>query len=77
MKIYHLRIQDESDPDYDTDMFYTNSDESKTSADLENDYEKAYASVIDLDEWSLNDILGKIEYAGWKPFKVETAYVLY
>ena len=79
MKIYHLDIKDESDPRFDVDMFYTHSDESKTSTDLEEDYVRAYEYVTDSDnyDWTLNDILEKIASYGWNQINVQTAKVRY
>ena len=79
MKIYHLDIKDESDARFDVHMFYTHSDETKTYKDLQNDYVKAYETVFDSNsyDWTLNDILEKIDSYGWKQIDVETAKVQY
>jgi hypothetical protein len=79
MKIFHLDIKDESDPRFDVNVFYTHSDESKTYRDLENDYVKAYENVFESDryDWTLEDILEKIDSYGWNQINVETAKVRY
>ena len=79
MKIYHLDIKDETDPRFDVNVFYTHTDESKTSTDLEEDYVRAYEYVTDSDkyDWTLTDILEKIDSYGWTPINVQTAKVRY
>jgi hypothetical protein len=78
MKIYHLDIKDETDPRFDVSVFYTHTDESKTSTDLEEDYVRAYEYVTDSEnDWSLTDILEKIDSYGWMPINVHTAKVRY
>lgn len=78
MKIYHLDIKDETDSRFDVDVFYTHTDESKTSTDLEEDYVRAYEYVTDSEnDWSLTDIIEKIDSYGWTPINVHTAKVRY
>jgi len=79
MKIYHLDIKDETDPRFDVNVFYTHADDSKTSTDLEEDYVRAYEYVTESDkyDWTLTDILEKIDSYGWTPINVQTAKVRY
>ena len=79
MKIYHLDIKDETDARFDVSVFYTHTDESKTVTDLKEDYARAYEYVTDCDdyEWTLTDILEKIDSYGWTPINVQTAKVRY
>ena len=79
MKVYHLDIKDETDPRFDVHMFYTHNDEGKTSTDLEEDYVRAYEYVFDSNsyDWTLDDILEKIDSYGWKQIDVQTAKVRY
>ena len=46
---------------------------------MKNDYVKAYENVFDSNsyDWTLNDILEKIDSYGWKQIDVETAKVQY